>query len=183
LIAGETENEFINCQATVQVADEALPPEPATLAMIKPALRSTIKMVYPYKALEKQKRFMGRKMLKPADMKIRIFVNHLHRINFDELPQLPPFKSGQELSNNKLLDIILFGILKSWVKEMDKQDFDQFAREDIQMLISFCQRMESVEDFHDNNNKQGSNSKNSHKKTKFSNNKGKPTKGNGKWCE
>jgi hypothetical protein len=70
-----------------------------------------------------------------------------------------------------------------WVKEMDKQDFDQFAREDIQMLISFCKRMESAEDFHNNSNKQGSNSRNSHKKTKFSNNKGKLTKGSGKWCE
>jgi hypothetical protein len=43
--------------------------------------------------------------------------------------------------------------------------------------------MESAEDFHDNTNKQGSNLKNSYKKTKFSNNKGKPTKGSGKWCE
>jgi hypothetical protein len=126
---------------------------------------------------------MRRKMCKPANMKIRIFVNHLHQINFNELPQLPPFKADQELSNNKLLDINLFGIPKSWVKEMDKQDFNPFAREDIQALIQFCKRMESAEDFHDNSNKQGSNSKNSYKKTKFSNNKGKPTKGNGKWCE
>jgi hypothetical protein len=151
--------------------------------MIEPALRATIKMVCPYKALEKQKRFMRRRMLKPADMKIRIFVNHLHRINFDEIHQLPPFAADQELSNNELLDIILYGISKSWVKEMDKQDFDPFGREDIQMLISFCKRMESAEDIHDNTNKQGPNLENSYKKTKFSNNKGKPTKGNGKWCE
>jgi hypothetical protein len=61
--------------------------------------------------------------------------------------------------------------------------FDPFTREDIQMLISFCERIESADDFHDNNNKQGSNSKNSNKKTRFSNNKGKPSKSNGKWCE
>jgi hypothetical protein len=182
-VAAETQNEFIHRQAAAQVADKALPPDPATLDMIEPALKDTIKMVCPNKALEKQKRFMRRKMRKPADMKIRILVNHLHRINFDEIPQLPPFAADQELSNDELLDIILFGIPKSWVKEMDKQDFDPFAREEVQALIQFCKRMESAEDFHDSSNKQGSNSKNSYKKTKFSNNKGKLTKGNDKWCE
>jgi hypothetical protein len=49
-------------------ANKALPPDPATLDMIKPVLRDTIKMVCPYKALEKQKRFMRRKMSKPADI-------------------------------------------------------------------------------------------------------------------
>jgi hypothetical protein len=157
-----------------------LPPDPAMLDMIELALRDTIKMVCPYKALEKQKRFMHRKMRKPANMKIRIFVNHLHRINFDEIPQLLPFMAEQELSNDELLDIILFGIPKSWVvKEMDKQDFDPFAREDVQ--AQFCERMESAEDFQDTSNKQGSNLKNSYKKTKFSNNKEKPSKGSGKW--
>jgi hypothetical protein len=90
--------------------------------------------------------------------------------------------TGQELSNNKLLDIILFDIPKSWVKEMDKQDFDPYKREDIQAVIQFCERMESAEDS-DHTQKLGSNSKNSNKKTRFSNNKGKPSKGNGKWCK
>jgi hypothetical protein len=183
-VPAETQEQYIRRRADARVADEANPADPATLAMIEPALKDTIKMVCPYKALEKQKRFMRRKMRKPADMKIRIFVNHLHRINFDEIPQLPPFATRQELSHDELMDIVLFGIPKSWVKEMDRQDFDPFATEDIQTLIQFCERMESAEDFHDtSNNKQGSNSKNSYKKTKFSNNKGKPSKGSGKWCE
>jgi hypothetical protein len=101
-VAGETQNEFINCQANTQVTDKAVPADPATIGMIKPALQSTVKMVCPYKALEKQKRFVHCKMRKPADMKIRIFVNHPHRINFYELPQLPPFDAGQELSNDSL---------------------------------------------------------------------------------
>jgi hypothetical protein len=141
--AAETPAEFLVRQANAQVADKGLPPDPATLDMIEPALKSTIKMVCPYKGLEKQKRFMRRKMRKPADMKTRIFVNHLHRFNFNEIPQLPPFATGQELSNDKLLDIILFGIPKSWVKEKDKQDFDPYEREDIQAVIQFCKHMES----------------------------------------
>jgi hypothetical protein len=180
--ATETHAEFIQRQADAQVADKAVPPNPTMLAMIKPVLKLTIKMVCPYKALEKQKCFMRRKMHKPADMKTRIFVNHLHRINFNELPQLPPFATGQELSNDQLLDIILFGIQKSWVKEMDKQDFDPFDREDIQAVIQSCECMESAEDTN-HTQKSGSTSKNSHKKTMFSNNKGKPSKSNSKWCE
>jgi hypothetical protein len=86
------------------------------------------------------------------------------------------------LSNAELLDIILFGIPKSWVKEMDKQDFDPFLREDIQVVIQFCERMESAED-NDHTQESGLTSKNSHKKMRFSNNKGKPSKGNGKWVE
>jgi hypothetical protein len=86
------------------------------------------------------------------------------------------------LSNGKLLDIILFGIPKSWVKEMDKQDFDPFLWEDIQAVIQFCECTESAEDT-DHTQKSGLTSQNSHKKTRFSNNKGKPSKGNGKWCE
>jgi hypothetical protein len=179
----ETQAEFLQRKANAQVADKPVPPDDVTLDMIEPALRLTIKMVCPYKALEKQKRYMRRKMRKPADMKTRIFVNHLHRINFDELPQLPPFGAEQELSNDELLDIILFGIPKSWVKEMDRQDFDPYEREDIQRVVQFCERMESSEDTDDHTQKSGSTSKNSNKKTRFSNNKGKPSKGNGKWCE
>jgi hypothetical protein len=172
--ATETHAEFLQRQADTQVADKAVPPNPATLAMIEPALKLTIKMLCPYKALEKQKHFMCCKMCMPADMKTRIFVNHLHQINFNEIPQLPPFTTGQELSNNKLLDIILFGIPKSWVREIDKQDFDPFDREDIQAVIQFCERMESAEDT-DHTQKSGLTLKNSHKKMRFSNNKGKPS--------
>jgi hypothetical protein len=68
---------------------------------------------------------------------------------------------------------------------MDKQDFDPFLETvDIQGVIAFCERMESAEDFHEPNQKSGTTSKNSHKKTKFSNDKkGKSSRGNGKWCE
>jgi hypothetical protein len=52
-VARETDNEFIRRQADAQVADENRPADPATLNMIEPALKDTIKMVCPYKALEK----------------------------------------------------------------------------------------------------------------------------------
>jgi hypothetical protein len=66
---------------------------------------------------------------------------------------------------------------------MDCQDFDPFRKSDVQAVIQLCEQIESSEDVHDNNQNSGMTSKNSHKKTKFSNNKGKPFKGNGKWCK
>jgi hypothetical protein len=46
--AAETQNEFMQRQVEdAQVADEAIPANPATLTMIEPALMTTIKMVCP----------------------------------------------------------------------------------------------------------------------------------------
>ena len=162
--------------------------DPSTTAMIPIALQATTKLVCPYKALEKQKRYMRRKMRKPADMKVRQYVNHLFRINYDELPLLPPFGLQQSLSIEELMDIVLFGIPKSWIKEMDRQDFDPFRdTTTISKVVAFCERLESAEDFTPDqkrakdsapNTKYGTNNK----KSRFQS-KGKSSKGDGKWCE
>jgi hypothetical protein len=128
------------------------------------------------------------KMRKPADMKTRQYVNHLFRINFDELKLLPPFGgAAQSLSNEELLEIVLFGIPKSWNKEMDRQDFDPFREASIAKLVAFCERMESAEDFTPDHQKKAKgsapNTKYSSKKSKYNNTNGKSSKGDGKWCE
>jgi hypothetical protein len=138
-------------------------------------------MVCPYKALEKQKRFMRRKMRKPADMKTRMYVNYLQRINYDELPMLPPFGAAQSLSVDELLDILLYGIPKSWITEMDKQDFDPFAKS-IAQVVDFCERMESAENYTTVTSKKVAASP--AKKGKFHKAQGKSSSSNGdKWCE
>ena len=123
-------------------------------------------------------------MRKPNDMKIRQYVNHLRRINFDELPLLPPATVGQQLSDDEMIDIVMFGIPKSWTKEMDRQDFDPY-RLNVTLidLVNFCERLESAEDFTPGQAKKKDSGKNhgsSPKKSKHS--KGKP-KGDGKWCD
>jgi SpoVK/Ycf46/Vps4 family AAA+-type ATPase len=91
------------------------------------------------------------------------------------------------LGQDELLDIILFGIPKSWVKEMDRQDFDQFSATTISQVVDFCERLESAEKFNPDQQKRKSgstsNSKHAQKKSRFSHAKGKPSKGDGKWCE
>ena len=42
-------------------------------------------------------------------------------MNMGELEMLPPFRADQVLSNDELLDIILYGTPKGWQKEMDRQ--------------------------------------------------------------
>ena len=129
-------------------ASAAAPLDPATDRMIEFALTNVLSLVCPYKVLEKQKRYMRRKMRKPSDMKIRQYVNHLHRINYDELPWLPPAVTGQQLSDDELIDIVTFGIPKSWTKEMDRQDFNPYqSNVNLLDLVNFCERLESAEDF------------------------------------
>ena len=61
---------------------------------------------------------------------------------------MPPFHdTNNRIADDELLDIVMFGIPKSWTKEMDKQDFDPFAH-NMARLVDFCERLESAEDFH-----------------------------------
>ena len=92
------------------------------------SLLAMMASIVPYRALAKQKRFMRRHMRKPAGMRTRAYVNHLLRINNEELPYLPPFGTNQGLSTDEIIDIVLYGVPKSWVNKMDEHDFDPLAR-------------------------------------------------------
>ena len=105
---GETDANFEARRLQIDNANLAAPPDDATPDQVQHGLNSIIRVVCPYKVLEKQKLFMRRKMRKPGDMTTRQYVNHLHRINFDELPMLPPFNQRQELHNDEILDIICY---------------------------------------------------------------------------
>ena len=146
-------------------------------------LQAIIKHLSPFKVLAKQKRFMRRKMRKPADMKTRTYANHLLRINHSELPQLPPnFNTAQSLGEDEILDIVLHGVPNSWRKKMDEHDFDPHVGT-LEDLINFCERMESAETHENATDKQLVNGripkkkKNSYKKPSSSDD------ATGKWCE
>ena len=136
--------------------------------------------ICPYKALEKQKRFMRRKMRKPADMTTRTYVNNLARINDEELRYLPPFNANQGLGADEVVDIICYGIPKSWMKRMDEFDFDPFTAA-LPDLIAFCERMESAEDFEKGPDTKQSASNNKKLSKKHKSNRNTSQKGD-KWC-
>jgi len=178
--AGETNAAFAARQATAYQAVVTAGVGNPTTANVKQALHLVIKACTPYKALEKQKRYMRRKMRKPADMKVRTYVTHLHRINFDELPMLPPQAATNSLSNDELIDIVIYGLPKSWVKEMDRQDFNPFHVQNINAIVDFCERLESAEDFNPDTKPKSTNK--SSKKSRSGPQNSKNSGGN-KWCD
>ena len=146
---------------------------------INTGLNAVMIEICPYKALEKQKRFMRRKMRKPANLSTRAYVSNILRINGEELPMLPPFQANQSLSADEIIDIVTFGIPKSWVRKMDEHDFDPLAK-GLGPLVAFCERMEAAEEHtNDAETKVSSSKKASSKKHKSTRN----NSGRGKWCE
>jgi hypothetical protein len=130
----------------------------------------------PHKVLAKQKRWMRRNMRKPLDMSVREYANRLMTINNDEITKLPPaFDDTQKLSDDEIIDILTSGIPKSWIREMDKQNFDP-TEGTITEVLNFCERMESAEEgsFEKVRNDQKTNGKNGKSKPK-----GKPKNGDG----
>ena len=179
---GETEVQFA---ARLDAVREAVQAPAMTEQMILDGLGKIVESVCPYKALAKQKRYMRRYMRKPADMTTRVYVNHIMRLNNEELPLLPPFANHQGLSNDELIDIILYGIPKSWVTKMDEHDFDPITST-IDEVVNFCERLESAENRSlstDLDSGRGmSNKKATSKKFKSQRNN-KHSGGSGKWCD
>lgn len=165
-------------QRRIQRAVQGVGRPDGTNADINAGTHAIMRHVCPYKALAKQKRFMRRKMRKPADMPVRVYVNRLIDINNNEIPHLPPFDRAQVLEDDELVDIITFGLPKSWINKMDEHDFDPFAS-DINGILSFCERMESAEesDKYSSSKPAAQEKKTSKKHKPHSHHSGK------KWCE
>jgi hypothetical protein len=50
------------------------------------------------------------------------------------------------LSINEVINIVLNGVPRGWIREMDKQDFDPITKT-LAEVVDFCERMEAAEDF------------------------------------
>ena len=112
---------------------------------VEAALSLIIAENLPYKCLQKVKRYIRRECRKPLDMKVREYASHLNRINRDEIPNIPPAAPDQELSQDELIEILLYGTPKSWQREMDRQGFDPLAQT-FNQVIAFMERIEESED-------------------------------------
>lgn len=183
-LTGESTVDFTTRREAVASAATALD-VPTTPAMVDAALRSILKNACPYKALEKQKRYMRRRMRKPADMKVRAYANHLQRINHEELPLLPPGGPKQSLALDEILDIFMYGVPRQWSHEMDRQDFDPFACKNLNQVVDFCERFESLESPQKQqaSSQQGKKSKTKKVKYQKNNSSGSSKKDGDKWCD
>ena len=110
------------------------------------AIRYMITQILPRRVCARVKRYLRRECRKPADMKVKIYLQHLLRINYSELQNLPPFALNQQLTQDELLDILLFGTPKSWQKEMERQGFDPMEN-DMNEVVTFMEQIESSEDY------------------------------------
>ena len=131
---------------TVEAAAAAVAEPVPNPNWIGASVYRVIAYMAPHKALAKQKRYLRRQIRKPKDMKTRVFVNHLVRINTLEIPFLPPkFNSTQSLPEDEVTDLLSNAIPRKWIKEMDRMDFDP-AEKTLQQVVAFCERMEATEE-------------------------------------
>jgi hypothetical protein len=114
--------------------------------MITNGIHKVIESLVPHKALQRQKRCMRRYWRKPKDMAVKQYVSNILHINEVEIPLLPPFITDQGLSEDELMDMVLFGCPPSWTKEMDKQGMNP---ENITLTdaVAFFERLEESEGF------------------------------------
>ena len=123
----------------------ALPdPAPLTDAHVEAGLQAVIEYMAPYKCLARVKRYLRRSCRKPLEMPIKEFYNHFTRINTQELPNLPPFDADQHLSDDEVVDILLYATPKSWYAEMQRQGFDPFSQGP-DAVVDFMERIEAAE--------------------------------------
>ena len=119
---------------------------------LQAALNLVITSYLPRKILPRVKRNMRRDMRKPKDMTVRNYFQSVQRMNAEELPNLPPFGNAQGLSQDELVDIVLFGTPKSWQGEMERQGFDPMEHQLFE-VVDFMENIEAVEDKFPTSNK------------------------------
>ena len=133
-----------------------------TRDVVKAALEAMLTGIMPNKALPRVKRYIRRECRKPADMKVRLYFQLLNRINNAEIPCLPPFDETKRFSDDELMDIVLFGVPKSWLREMDRQGVDPLEKS-LGEVVEFLEQIESAEE-HDTRSTQVTNKKKGGKK-------------------
>jgi len=117
------------------------------IQIVTAALRQLTTILLPTKILQRVKLHWRREARKPIEMGVRECHMHILRINLQEIPQLPPhFNATQMLSDDEIIDILLFGAPKSWQREMDRQGLDPLASAPHD-VATFMECIEMSEDF------------------------------------
>lgn len=104
--------------------------------------------VFPARAVLAQKRFMRRKLRKPAGTGIRDFVARLVEMN-NWLPKFPG-ADIEKLPDDELAELLEFGVPNSWQKAMVLQNFNPTIHP-LADFVEFCERLERIEAQEGNN--------------------------------
>jgi len=134
-----------------------------TEEVIIEGLNTVVGHALPLKALQQVKRYLRRDCRKPVGMKVRDYFTHLNRINTEEIPYLPPYGGQtQALSDDEISDILLFGVPKSWIREMDRQGKDPVYMTTVDLVL-FLEQIELAEDYAPGQQSNGNNNNKSKK--------------------
>jgi len=83
--------------------------------IVATARQQLLTILLPTKILQRVKRCLRREARKPVEMGVREHLMRILRINSQDIPRLPPhFNATQMLSDDEIVDILLFGVPKSW---------------------------------------------------------------------
>ena len=107
-------------------------------------MKDLISHFFPPKSLQRQKRYLRRGLYKPSGTKIRDFICRINEI-VEYLDNFPPFRAGQRLPGDEILNLVKFSIPKEWKKELVIQDFDS-ATQGLTGLVEFCERLKTAEE-------------------------------------
>ena len=131
-----------NTREALDYLSEAYGPEE-----VKDLLNGVVKNLLPNKTLQCVKRCLRREARKPVCMSVKQYIMHIYHINTKEIARCPPvFDWGQCLSDDKIINILLWGTLTSWQCKMDRQGFDQLAKT-LTEVAEFMERIEISEHF------------------------------------
>jgi len=89
--------------------NEAYGPE-----VVKDSLNKVVKNLLPNKTLQGVKQHLRREARKPLDMSVKQCIMHIYRINTEEIAGCPPVHNNTQcLTSDEIIDILLFGTIKS----------------------------------------------------------------------
>jgi hypothetical protein len=143
---------------------------------------NTIKHLFqtlmPTNILHTTKKYLHCKCHKPINMKVHNFFNFMNNIMVNELPHLPPFTHNQTLTQDKVINILLFATPSSWQVHMESQNWDPLIH-NIHEIVDFMECIENSEEFNckpasskpnNNGKKHNNNKKSKHSKDTHSHN-------------
>jgi len=120
------------------------------LEVVRDSLNEVVKNLLPNKTIQRVKRYLRREARKPVDMSVRQCIMHIYHINTKEIACCPPvYDRTQCLSDDEIIDILLWGTPKSWQQEMDRQGFDPLTKT-LTEAVEFTEPIEMSEDFNSN---------------------------------
>jgi hypothetical protein len=137
---------------------------PMNLEHVESSLRAVTDIVFPFRALVTQKRWMSRHMKKPYDLSVKKFATALSRIN-NYLPYFPEATIASKYTEEELVELMEFALPNSWRRDMDLKGF-VVKDNDKEALIKECERLERNQAVQ-RNDRDDDNRK--HKKTRFAN--------------